>query len=221
MTISQCLNVYSQVGRFAIRFQSVIFGLAVMTAGPSMAVAQPAHSHAPSTEEYQLSGEQQAQANALVKIVRDSTERFKNVSAAMAEGYVLQFGCVSGSDSGAMGLHYVNGNLVNMGILDATRPQIVIYEPMPDGSLKLIGADFLVLADAWNQAHSSPPELMGQLFHLFESPNRFGLPAFYTLHVWAWKDNPNGAFVNWHPNVSCSSFSGQTPLLRQRMGLKS
>ena len=63
----------------------------------------------------------------------------------------------------------------------------------------------------WNAKHSGPPELMGQLFHLFESPNRFGLPAFYTLHVWAWKDNPNGAFVNWHPNVSCDSFAGQKP----------
>ena len=52
---------------------------------------------------------------------------------------------------------------------------------------------------------------MGQLFHLFDAPNRFGLQAFYTLHVWAWKDNPNGAFVNWHPNVSCESFTGQTP----------
>jgi hypothetical protein len=50
---------------------------------------------------------------------------------------------------------------------------------------------------------------MGQLFHLFDAPNRFGLPAFYTLHVWAWKDNPNGAFVNWHPNVSCESFTGK------------
>ena len=30
---------------------------------------------------------------------------------AEAEGYVLQFGCVSGSDSGAMGLHYINGAL--------------------------------------------------------------------------------------------------------------
>jgi hypothetical protein len=52
---------------------------------------------------------------------------------------------------------------------------------------------------------------MGQLFHLFPSPNRFGLPAFYTLHVWAWKDNPKGAFVNWHPNVSCASFPTQKP----------
>ena len=69
-------------------------------------------------------------------------------------------------------------------------------------------ADFLVLADTWDKAHpGTPPALMGQLFHYFEAPNRFGLPAFYTLHVWAWKDNPNGAFVNWHPNVSCKSFT--------------
>ena len=54
--------------------------------------------------------------------------------------------------------------------------------------------------------------MMGQLFHLFEAPNRFGLPAFYTLHVWAWKDNPQGAFVNWHPQVSCDSFAGQNRL---------
>jgi len=65
-----------------------------------------------------------------------------------------------------------------------------------------------VFADAWDKKKQGPPELMGQLFHYFETPNRFGLPAFYTLHVWAWKDNPNGAFVNWHPNVSCKHFSG-------------
>ena len=53
---------------------------------------------------------------------------------------------------------------------------------------------------------------MGQLFHLFDSPNRFNLPPFYTLHVWAWKSNPNGTFVNWNPNVSCDAFNpGQTP----------
>ena len=155
--------------------------------------------------------DRQSSAATLVKIVQDSTERFKNVSVAEAEGYALQFGCVSGSDSGAMGLHYVNGNLVNSGVLDATRPQIVIYEAMPNGGRRLIGADYLLIADAWNATHSGPPELGGQLFHLFESPNRFGLPAFYTLHVWAWKENPKGAFVNWHPNVSCDSFDGQKP----------
>jgi hypothetical protein len=96
---------------------------------------------------------------------------------------------------------------VNRGELDAKYPQIVIYEPTPNGGLRLIGADFLLLADAWDKKKQGPPELMGQLFHYWETPNRFGLPAFYTLHVWAWKDNPKGAFVNWHPEVSCESFA--------------
>ena len=119
-----------------------------------------------------------------------------------------QFGCVTGPDSGAMGLHYVNGDLVKRGELDPTRPQIVIYEPASDGTLKLIGADFLLVADAWDKKKQGPPELMGQLFHYWESPNRF-VPGFHTLHVWAWKSNPNGAFVNWYPNVSCQQFNPQ------------
>jgi hypothetical protein len=177
----------------------------------SRALAQDEHSHASTSEQHEMTPEQRTRAGALVRIVRESTERFKDVAVAEAEGYALQFGCVSGPDSGAMGLHYVNAALVNSGVLDPTRPQIVIYEPRPGGGLKLIGADYLLLADQWNAKHSGPPELMGQLFHWWETPNRFGLPAFYTLHVWAWKDNPNGAFVNWHPHVSCQSFAGQAP----------
>ena len=110
-----------------------------------------------------------------------------------------------------MGLHYVNLPLVFDGELEATRPEIVIYERLPNGRLKMTGADYLVLADAWHANHPAPPELMGQLFHLFEAPNRFGLPTFYTLHVWAWKENPNGTFVNWHPKVSCDGFTAQNP----------
>ena len=162
-------------------------------------VTRAAQHHAPATE------------NALVKIVRESTERFRDVAAAEAEGYQLLFGCVSGPDSGAMGLHYVNLALVADGELDPTRPEIVIYEPGPNGRRRLIGADFLVFADAWDQKGIGTPQIMGQLLHLFESPNRFGLPAFYTLHVWAWKENPTGMFVNWHAKVSCEGFSGQNP----------
>ena len=180
--------------------------LAFLLAGvcPSGALAQNGHSHETNSQTQQLT---QAQG-ALLKIVRDNTERFKDVAVAQAEGYSLLFGCVSGPDSGAMGMHFVNLNLVGAGVIDATRPQIVIYEPTPNGGPKLTGADYLVFADTWNAKHSSPPELMGQLFHLFDAPNRFGLPAFYTLHVWAWKDNPLGTFTNWNPNVSCDGFNG-------------
>jgi hypothetical protein len=177
----------------------------IIAAGSALAQeTQSAQQH-----QHSATGRTISNTGALLNTVRNATERFKDVNAAVAEGYVLQFGCVTGSDSGAMGMHYVNGALVASGVLDPMHPQIVIYEPQPDGTLQLIGADYLVIADVWNKSHSGPPEMMGQLFHLFDAPNRFGLPAFYTLHVWAWKDNPNGAFVNWHPNVSCDAFGGQ------------
>jgi protein-S-isoprenylcysteine O-methyltransferase Ste14 len=146
--------------------------------------------------------------NALVEAVREATVRFKDVTAAEIEEYHLLFGCVSGGETGAMGLHYVNLDLVTDGELDPSRPEIILYEPLPNGRLRLTGADFLVFADGWDMANpGNPPQLMGQLFHRFEAPNRFGLPAFYTLHVWAWKDNPSGTFVNWHDNVSCDGFN--------------
>src|SRR5262245_37334054 len=114
--------------------------------------------------------------NALVKVVRDITEPYKNVAAAEAAGYALAFGCVSGPDTGAMGLHYVNMPLVLDPEINASRPEIVIYEPVGNGQLRLVGADYLVFADAWDKTHSSAPELMGQKFQQFETPNRFGLP---------------------------------------------
>ena len=113
-----------------------------------------------------------------------------------------------------MGMHFVNGTLVNDGEVNVTQPEILLYEPLPNGRMRLTGVDYLVLKADWDakKEHKGlPPELMGQLFHLFDSPNRFGLPAFYTLHVWAWKDNPNGTFTNWNPNVSCDAFAGQNP----------
>jgi hypothetical protein len=148
-------------------------------------------------------------AGDFVKVVREATERFKDVTVAEGEGYALMFGCVSGPDFGAMGLHYVNLALVGDPALDPARPEIVIYEPLPNGRLRLIGADFLVLKDGWHATNPGTPQLGGQLLHLFESPNRFGLPDFYTLHVWAWKDNPTGTFSNWHSTVKCDSFKGQ------------
>ena len=183
-----------------------IVALASLRPSSASAQSQSGHAHMRASQPALTSD---SRGGALVKIVREATERFQDVEVAKADGYALQFGCVSGSDSGAMGMHFVKGPLVGDGEIDAARPEIVIYEPQPNGQLKLIGADYLVLADAWNAKHAGPPELMGQLFHLFEAPNRFGLPAFYTLHVWAWKDNPTGTFVNWHSDVSCNAFAGK------------
>jgi protein-S-isoprenylcysteine O-methyltransferase Ste14 len=188
-----------------VRTASSIGVLALMCALPLGAFAQD-HSHAGVTAD-----RRGGSANVLVRAVREATERFKDVTAAENEDYHLLFGCVSGDYVGAMGLHYVNLPLVfDGGELDPTRPEIILYEPTPSGRLRITGADFLVIAKDWDDKHpGNPPQLMGQFFHRFESPNRFGLPAFYTLHVWAWKDSPTGTFVNWNSNVSCDGFKGQ------------
>ena len=174
--------------------------LALATFYPQPARGDGGHEHG---------GKLRPHTGELVRVVRDATKRFHDVRQAESEGYHLMFGCVSGPDDGAMGLHYVNLQLVGDPTLDPARPEIVIYEPLPNGGRKLIGADFLVFADSWHSANTDTPRIMGQLMHLIESPNRYGLPAFYTLHVWAWKPSPTGAFVNWHSDVSCEAFDGR------------
>jgi methanethiol S-methyltransferase len=178
-------------------------GVLVLAASTSSSAALAQHDHTNAAAAKTHSSE-------LVRVVREATERFRDPAVAESEGYKLAFGCVSGPDYGAMGLHFVNMDVVGDPALDPRRPEIVIYEPLPNGRLQLIGADYLVLASAWDALHpGETPQIMGQLLHLFEAPNRFGLPPFYTLHVWAWKANPTGTFVNWHANVSCDNFSGQ------------
>ena len=63
-----------------------------------------------------------------------------------------------------------------------------------------------MLAAAWDAANKTPPTLMGQLFHRGPSPSRYGLPAYYALHVWAWRHNSHGTFVDWNPKVSCDGW---------------
>ena len=145
----------------------------------------------------------EAAAASLAAVVRASTRPFLDVAKAGNPGGYGQFlGCTSDQD-GAMGIHYANGSLVGDGALDARHPEVLMYEPMPDGSKHLIGVEFVVLAADWNANHGAPPVLMGQLFHFEGSPNRYGLPDFYALHVWAWKSNPKGTFADWNPTVSC------------------
>jgi len=138
----------------------------------------------------------------LVKVVRDATRQFLDVNAATAANYQPLFGCVSGPDHGAMGVHYINGGLVVDGEIDGSRPEALIYEPS-EGKMRLVGVEYIVDAATWLAHHDAPPMLEGQAFQLVNSPNRYGLPAFFELHVWAWRDNPHGAFVDWNTRVSC------------------
>jgi hypothetical protein len=138
----------------------------------------------------------------LVDIVRIATQQFTDVNAATAANYHPLFGCVTGPDQGAMGIHYINLALYGDGQIDSSKPEALIYEPS-NGALRLVGVEYIVDAATWAKNNTSPPMLEGQAFQFVNSPNRYGLPAFYELHVWAWRDNPNGAFVDWNTKVSC------------------
>ncbi len=138
----------------------------------------------------------------LIDSVQRATVTFRDLSKAKAAGYAPFLGCVTGPQDGAMGLHFVNSDYVKDGELDVNHPEALIYEP-DHGDYHLVGVEYIVMADAWQAHHPEPPVLGGQLFQFNGSPNRYGLPAFYELHVWAWRDNPSGAFVDWNPHVMC------------------
>lgn len=172
--------------------QFVMIGLAAIAAVTPAAVADTRHDD----------------ATGLVREVRLATRDFHDVTVAIAAGYTSAGSCVSGPEVGAMGVHYPNGALIGDGILDARRPEILIYEQR-GGRLRLLGVEYLVFAQQWDANNAGPPVLMGQQFHYVSSPNRYGLPPFYELHVWAWRDNPSGMFVDWNPAVSCEGYAGE------------
>lgn len=147
--------------------------------------------------------ENHAVSSELIEKVRENTRQFLDVNNAGPAGYGPAFGCVSGPDHGAMGIHYVNGALVGDGELDDAHPEALIYEPVGN-KRRLVGVEFIVDAATWLKNHNdTPPVLDGQDFQFVGAPNRFNLPPFFELHVWAWRDNPQGAFVDWNNKVSC------------------
>jgi hypothetical protein len=141
-----------------------------------------------------------------IEPVRHATRQFHRVDAAVKAGYaqftdVNGVTCIDGpAGQGNMGIHYVNGGLVGDGKINAKRPEAVLYEQTSAG-LQLTAVEYIVTVAGWK--HAQPPSLFGHQFMLITAPNRFGLPDFYALHAWIWKDNPSGRFFPWNPTVQC------------------
>jgi hypothetical protein len=173
--------------------------------GPAL-IAQSGHDKSSHDNHRVLQSGSDSNTN-LVRAVREATRPFLDVHAAVAADYGPFLGCVSGTQEGAMGVHYVNGDFVGDGLLDAGKPEALMYERR-NGRMYLLGVEFIVMVEAWHAKNAQPPTLMGQVFTYNGSPNRYGLPPFYALHVWAWRDNPRGTFVDWNPHVSCEGFTG-------------
>jgi len=143
----------------------------------------------------------------LVTKVHNATTQFRDINTALAAGFTQATPCVSGPDFGAMGVHFVLGSRITAGTLNPTEPEALIYEPLPNGAFRLVGVEFIILASVW-QGQNPPgstatPALDGHLMNFVDAPNRYGLPAFYELHVWAWQENPVGSFADWNTHVTC------------------
>jgi hypothetical protein len=132
-----------------------------------------------------------------LKQAKLATARFKDVAKAEAAGYTSTEDCVATS-KGAMGIHYVNVGLIADPKLDHRKPEILLYEPQADGTLRLVGIEWMVLDTGQDKA----PRILG---HTFQGPMTHNgtAPSHYDLHVWAYQRNPRGTFEQYNPRVRC------------------
>ena len=144
---------------------------------------------------------------------RAATAQFHRLDAAKAAGYTAEVvdlngvACIDDIDghTGGMGIHFLNPDLLD-GNVDESTPELVIYESTKNGQMRLVAVEYLVLRFAWEAAHpgAPAPTLFGQPMELVSAGNRYGLPDFYEMHAWIWKDNPLGMHNDWNPTVTCA-----------------
>jgi len=179
---------------------TLALGLLGSTGG---AQARPDH-YGPATEHAGGHGPSTARLDR----VRTATSSYRLLVVAKAAGYGLLkdkdgIACIDNPGVGAMGIHYANPDLVGDGRINMLTPEAMVYEPRPNGKLRLAAVEYVVFQEAWDAAHDGPPSLFGEDFMLTPADNRFGLPAFYSLHAWVWKHNPRGVLDMWNPKVRC------------------
>jgi len=177
------------IGTRTLRPRSVIAAISALLFVPALAVG----AFAAAGGQSQLDG------------VRQATAAFHDVDAAIAAGYGPFYVCTDeNGGAGAMGQHYVNGDLVGDPAIDPLHPEVLVYEPMPDGSLRLVGVEYVTLKSLWEEEFgSATPTVLGIDLKPIAAGNRYGLPDFYERHAWIWRPNPRGMFDDWNSKVSC------------------
>lgn len=134
---------------------------------------------------------------AQLKALRVATRPFHDLKAAVAAGYPeVVKDCIVHEHHGAMGYHHLNRSFIEHDI-SVQRPQFLLYERMPGGEYRLNGVEFIIPYRLWPR-DSVAPMFMGQ--HM-KPEDTF---KYWYLHVWAWRDNPDGMFADFHPQVQCA-----------------
>ena len=146
--------------------------------------------------------------SSLLSGLRAATDQFHSIAVSEQNGYGLLtdaqgIACIDLPGKGGMGVHWANSALVGDPAVLPNNPEALVYAPGRDGSLRLAAVEYVVLKAAWDATNKYPPQLFKHVFDVTEVPNRYGLPPFYSLHVWAWTHNAAGTFAEWNPAVSC------------------
>lgn len=127
--------------------------------------------------------------------MRRATARYHNLDAALADGFVFFHGCETRPDEGPAGALYVHFARLFDGVIDPAAPDALLYEPRANGSPRLVGVELAVPYAMWPA--SAPPQFGGASF---QGEDEFGV---WGLHVWLWRDNPEGLFAESNPRVDC------------------
>ncbi len=173
----------------------VMLAACVLATEPTSATAQAHRTHGHDDSGSPESPDIQRRIAAL----REAT-RFHRLEVAIQEGYA-PFGPCFSDPAGGMGFHYANAELMEDPGVDPLHPELLLYEQQEDGSARLVGVEYLTFQAAWHQAgNRALPKLFDQRFQL--NTTLLSEP-FYLLHVWPWKHNPSGRFVDWNPRVVC------------------
>lgn len=144
-------------------------------------------------------------------IVRAATARYQDVSVALQDGFIADPICVSAGPRGAMGIHYLNPGRMD-DLLVAEEPEILLYV-RENGVPRLVGIEYWkpVLQGGAPYFGSAPPSQPGpnpvMFGRAFEGPmpgHSPTMPWHFDLHVWLFRDNPDGVFSQFNRAVSCS-----------------
>jgi hypothetical protein len=138
--------------------------------------------------------------------IRAATARFHDVDVALSAGYQKMSECVAHPQLGAMGFHYGRPDLMNDADFSYAEPEMLLYMPRADGSLKLVGVEYLIFQHVWLAAgRTGEPTFLD---HPFDFTPAGHMPARYSLHVWTWQPNPAGLFAPFNPRLSCDPPAG-------------
>lgn len=128
--------------------------------------------------------------------VRRTTAHFHRLDNAMSAGWDTQLtGCLE-IPGGGMGFHYGNMGFLLDGEANLLEPDVLVYEPQPNGRMRLVAVEYIAPVDPESDP-GTPPQLFGRDLHWDEDLHA------WTIHAWIWKHNPDGIFEHWNPNVSC------------------